>query len=121
VRVLVQLLLGLGLPRVNLDARGDHALDAFGLEVELFDELLHLPGVGFVLEAVARPPNDAIQHSRLLVVGCGRAEAASHSQFVMLLDRALEPVELVLGARHGEVVAVHRYCKSPLHVVEHAS
>ena len=112
--------LALRLSGVDFDAWRGYALDALALELQLFQELLHLPGVCLIFQASVRPSDDAVKDAGLLVVHRSWAEASAHGQLVALFELALEPVQLVLGPRRREIVSMDGYSYPSLLVVENA-
>ena len=89
-------------------------------KLELFNELLNLPRIRFVFQAIDTPANNPVQTSCLLRVVNARAEPPTLLKFVFFLKGGLVPVQLLLGTYCREIVTVHGYNNVLLSMVKNA-
>ena len=91
----------------RFDFGSPYWLDVLAVELQVPQQLLALPRICFVLEAVSGPPHDSVEHCGFFVVFRTWPKPVGFFELVEGFQSCLKPFEVCLGAHNCQVVAVH--------------
>ena len=83
------------------------ASDSLTAQANGFNELLGLPGIGLIFEAVLRPSDNSVEDAPFLFIVFAWADPSTVPQIVLGLKLQLESIEIRLGSCCREDVTVH--------------
>ena len=88
------------------------------LKAKFSDEALGLARIGFVLDKIVAPSDDAVEGSTFFcVIGAG-PKARPNGDFVVFRNRSLEPIQLVARTLRREVIPMYTGPDASFGVVE---